>query len=80
MTDLKATVTAHARACGFDIVGVTTADDFVADRAAALERIREGRMEGLPWYTESAGDARHKPFRVAAGGAVNRLLGIELLA
>ena len=53
MTDLKATVTAHARACGFDIVGVTTADDFVDDRAAALERIREGRMEGLPWYTES---------------------------
>ena len=53
MTDLKTTVTAQARACGFDLVGVTSADDFAADRDAALERIREGRMDGLPWYTES---------------------------
>ena len=53
MTDLKATVTAQARACGFDLAGVTSADDFAADRDAALERIREGRMDGLPWYTES---------------------------
>ena len=53
MTDLKATVTAQARACGFDLAGVTSADDFAADRDATLERIREGRMDGLPWYTES---------------------------
>ena len=53
MIDLKTTVIAQARECGFDLVGVTSADDFVADRDAALERIREGRMEGLPWYTES---------------------------
>ncbi len=53
MTDFKASVTAHAHACGFDLVGVTSADDFKADRDAALERIREGRMDGLPWYTES---------------------------
>ncbi len=53
MRDLKSIVTAHARACGFDLVGVTAADDFVADRSAALERIHQGQMEGLPWYTES---------------------------
>ncbi len=53
MTDLKATVVAQARACGFDLVDVTSADDFVADREAALERIRDGQMDGLPWYTES---------------------------
>ena len=53
MTDLKSIVTAHAFACGFDLVGVTGASDFVADRLAALERIRDGQMEGLPWYTES---------------------------
>ena len=53
MNDLKATVTAQARACGFDLVGVTSADDFAADRQAAIERIRDGRMDGLPWYTES---------------------------
>ena len=53
MTDLKATVIAQARACGFDLVGVTSADAFVADREAALERLRDGHMDGLPWYTES---------------------------
>ena len=53
MTELKGTVIAHAHSCGFDIVGVTDADEFVVDRAAALERIHEGRMDGLPWYTES---------------------------
>ena len=53
MTDLKDTILSLARECGFDLVGVTSAEDFDADRAAALERIRDGRMDGLPWYTES---------------------------
>ena len=53
MTELKAQVIAHARTCGFDLAGVASADDFVADRQAALDRIRGGQMDGLPWYTES---------------------------
>ena len=53
MSDLKSLVTDQARACGFDLVGITGAEDFTSDRLAALERIREGHMEGLPWYTES---------------------------
>ncbi len=53
MTDLKATVTALAHASGFDLVGITSADDFVTDRNAALKRIQDGQMDGLPWYTES---------------------------
>ena len=53
MNDLKDTVVARARDCGFDLVGVTGAEDFATDRDAALERIREGRMGGLPWYSES---------------------------
>ena len=53
MKDLKDTVIGLARACGFDLVGVTGADDFAADRDAALERIADGLMDGLPWYTES---------------------------
>ena len=53
MSDLKDIVVEQARACGFDLVGVTGAEDFADDRAAALERIGEGRMDGLPWYTES---------------------------
>ena len=53
MSDVKALVVERARRCGFDLVGVTSAEEFAADRQAALERIREGRMDGLPWYTES---------------------------
>ena len=53
MSALKEAVKALARACGFDLVRIASADDFVADRAAALERIRDGLMDGLPWYTES---------------------------
>ena len=53
MSDLKDMVVALSRECGFDLVGVTSADEFAYDREAALERVREGRMDGLPWYTES---------------------------
>ena len=53
MIDVKAAVIESAHSCGFDLAGVASADDFLVDRSAALERIREGRMEGLPWYTES---------------------------
>ena len=78
MNDLKAIVIAHARACGFDLVGVTSADDFDADRDAALERIREGRMDGLPWYTESRVMRGTSPVGAVAGGAVCHLPGVEL--
>ena len=53
MSDLKSVVKAQAYACGFDLVGIASADDFASDRQAALERIRDGHMDGLPWYTES---------------------------
>ena len=53
MSDLKTLVRARAYSCGFDIVGIAGADEFTSDRDAALERIRKGQMDGLPWYTES---------------------------
>ena len=53
MDDWKRRVVATARDCGFDLVAVTGAADFAGDRAAALQRIADGLMDGLPWYTES---------------------------
>ena len=53
MDDWKRRVVATARDCGFDLVAVTGADEFAGDRAAALQRIADGLMDGLPWYTES---------------------------
>ena len=79
MNDLKATVIALARACGFDLVGVTSADDFVADREAALERIREGRMEGLPWYTESRVMRGTSPSELLPGARSVVCLGLSYL-
>ncbi len=79
MPDLKAIVTAHARACGFDLVGVTSADKFVADREAALERIREGRMDGLTWYTEQRVKRGTNPAELLTGARSIISLGISYL-
>ena len=40
-----------ALSVGFDRVGITDAAQFVRDEAAALERVRNGMMDGLSWYT-----------------------------
>ena len=53
MSGVKAVVVSHALELGFDLVRVTSAQDFVQDRAIALERLRAGLMDGLPWYSES---------------------------
>ena len=51
-SDLKTIVKEYAIELGFDLVRVTSAQDFSQDRAVALERTRAGLMDGLPWYTE----------------------------
>ena len=79
MIDLKAIVTAQARACGFDLAGVTSADDFDADRDAALERIREGRMDGLPWYTELRVTRGTSPSELLPGARSVICLGLSYL-
>ena len=43
-------VKAYARELGFDLVGIASAEPFSAEEAIALERIRDGLMDGLPWY------------------------------
>ena len=79
MPNLKPTITAQAHAAGFDLVGVTTADDFAADRDAALERIRAGRMDGLPWYTESRVMRGTRPAELLPGARSVICLGVSYL-
>ena len=38
---------------GFDLVRVTSAQEFNEDRNVALKRIDDGLMDGLPWFNES---------------------------
>ena len=42
-----------AKAAGFPLVGVASADPFVETEAAAIDRLRQGLMDGLPWYHEA---------------------------
>ena len=79
MSDLKTVVKAQARACGFDLVGVASADEFVADREAALERIRDGQMDGLPWYTESRVMRGTSPEELLPGARSIVCLGVSYL-
>ena len=53
MNTLKQTVTGYALELGFDLVRITSTDDFVQDREIALERLRDGLMDGLPWYHQA---------------------------
>ena len=52
MSQLEASIKAYGRSLGFDIVRIADAKPFVRDEQAALERVRDGLMDGLPWYTE----------------------------
>ena len=45
-------IKAYGRSLGFEIVGITSAEPFLRDEQASIERVRQELMDGLPWYTE----------------------------
>ena len=49
MQELKSHIQTYAIECGFDLVRITSAEEFVEDRNAALDRIAAGQMDGLSW-------------------------------
>ena len=52
MPDIKEAVKALARETGFDLVEIASAEPFTEHGAIAAQRVRDGLMDGLPWYTE----------------------------
>ena len=52
MGSIEDAVRQRAGALGFDLVGFASAEPFLRDERAAIDRIRSGMMDGLPWYTE----------------------------
>ena len=50
LAHLRQLVDETATAVGFDLVAVTTADEFAHDRDIAVRRIDDGLMDGLPWF------------------------------
>ena len=52
MPDLKSVVKECALELGFDLVRVTSAQEFAWDREVTLARLKDGLMDGLPWFNE----------------------------
>ena len=75
--DLKAIVKEHATEQGFDLVRVTSAAEFTEDRNVALERIKAGLMDGLPWYTESRVRRGTRPEELLPGARSIICLGLN---
>ncbi len=64
---LKSRIVSHARDLGFDMVRVTTADPFPQDAKSAVESIKEGRMDGMPWFTEERVERAADPQKLLPG-------------
>ena len=67
MSLLSFKVKVLARSLGFDIAGITSADAFERDEAAALDRVRQGLMDGLAWYTEERVRKANRPRELLDG-------------
>lgn len=52
---------------GFDLVGISSAENFSRDEVAATERVRQGLMDGLPWYTEDRVRRMNRPAELLQG-------------
>lgn len=49
---LEASIKKFGKELGFDVVGITTAEPFLRAEQVTIDRIRQGLMDGLPWFTE----------------------------
>ena len=56
-----------ALATGFDIVGITGAENFEEDEAAALKRYEDGHMDGYSWYTKERIHLMNRPEELLVG-------------
>ena len=52
---------------GFDLVGISSAENFSRDESAATERVRQGLMDGLDWYTEERVRRMNRPTLLMEG-------------
>ena len=68
MTIEKAAIRKCARDAGFDLVGVASAEAFLRERAIVLERLGQGLMGGMAWYTEARVMRGTEPEAILPGG------------
>ena len=67
MDATKRIVKEYARELGFDLVGVASAEPFEVDRVITLQRIKDGLMDGLPWFTEARVNRGSNPQELLPG-------------
>ncbi len=79
MQDLKSHIQTYAIECGFDLVRITGAEEFVKARDAALARVAAGQMDGLSWYTESRVKRGTDPKQLLPGARSIICLGLSYL-
>ncbi len=80
IADITTQVTQSALDAGFDLVRFTGAGEFQRDRDAALERLSDGLMDGLPWYTESRVLRGSDPQQLLPGARSIITLGLSYFA
>src|SRR5260370_42339640 len=55
------TIKEYAYSLGFDIVRITSAEEFPEAERVIKERIAQGLMDGLPWFTAERAEASCHP-------------------
>ena len=78
--ELRRLVDRLAYAAGFDLVAVSDAADFAADRDETLRRIDAGRMDGLPWFTKARVERGTRPAELLPGARSIITVGLNYYA
>ena len=76
-SDLTNWVKKTASSLGFDLVKITYAKEFSEDKTRALDRLNQGYMDGLPWYTASRVKRGTDPQQLLPGAQSIICLGIN---
>jgi epoxyqueuosine reductase len=61
------TIKEYAYSLGFDIVRITSAEEFPDDERIIKERISQGLMDGLPWFTADRAEISCRPDALLPG-------------
>ena len=61
------TIKEYAYSLGFDIARITSAEEFPDDERIIKERISQGLMDGLPWFTAERAEVSCNPNTLLPG-------------
>lgn len=77
---LKSEIASHAQELGFDLVRFTSAQPFPEAQRVLEERISEGLMSGLAWFTAERASVAGDPRNLMPGAKTIVSLGISYLS